>query len=208
MAAPPTVIEVFAELTCPFTHVGLRRFVAERDARGRIDVVLRVRAWPLELVNGEPLDPTFVAGEVAALRREVAPDLFAGFDPSTFPATSLPAFALANAAYRESDARGEAVSLALRDLLFEQGRDLTDPDVLHDLAARHGLTVTDEDRVAAGADHAEGIERGVSGSPHFFTPVGTFFCPALEITHDDQGQMQVRPDPAGFDTFVAACFTR
>jgi predicted DsbA family dithiol-disulfide isomerase len=208
MGDPTTVIEVFAELTCPFTHVGLRRFVAERDERGRDDVVLRVRAWPLELVNGEPLDPAFVADEVAAIRDQVAPDLFAGFDPSSFPATSLPAFALAAAAYRHDDRTGEAVSLALRDLLFERGEDVADPELLVALAARHGLTVTDADRDAAPSDYAEGVERHVSGSPHFFTPVGTFFCPALDISHDDAGRMQVRADPAGFDTFVAACFTR
>ena len=32
-----TVIEVYADITCPFTHVGLHRIAAERDARGRHD---------------------------------------------------------------------------------------------------------------------------------------------------------------------------
>jgi hypothetical protein len=27
-------IEVFADVACPFTHVGLRRLIAERDAGG------------------------------------------------------------------------------------------------------------------------------------------------------------------------------
>ena len=57
----------------------------------RSTVVLRVRAWPLELVNGEPLAADLVAEEVRELREQVAPDLFAGFDPTRFPATSLPA---------------------------------------------------------------------------------------------------------------------
>ncbi|MCC6183750.1 MAG: disulfide bond formation protein DsbA, partial [Microthrixaceae bacterium] len=57
-------IEVFADVTCPFTHVGLRRMVAARQAQGRDDVVLRVRSWPLEVVNGAPLDAAFVAEEV------------------------------------------------------------------------------------------------------------------------------------------------
>jgi hypothetical protein len=52
-----SIIEVFADAGCPFTHVGLRRLVEHRDHAGRDDVVLRVRAWPLELVNGHPLDP-------------------------------------------------------------------------------------------------------------------------------------------------------
>jgi len=35
--------------------------VAERQVRGRDDVVLKVRSWPLEMVNGQPLDPQVVA---------------------------------------------------------------------------------------------------------------------------------------------------
>jgi len=48
---PETVIEVFADVACPFTHVGLKSFVARRAGLGRDDVILRVRAWPLEIVN-------------------------------------------------------------------------------------------------------------------------------------------------------------
>ena len=36
-------IEVFADITCPFTHVGLRRVAAEFGDQ----VQVRVRAWPL-----------------------------------------------------------------------------------------------------------------------------------------------------------------
>jgi hypothetical protein len=70
---------------------------------GRDDVVLRVRAWPLELVNGEPLDPTITAEHVDDLRTQVASDLFAHFDPDHFPRTSLRALAVAAVAYRRDD---------------------------------------------------------------------------------------------------------
>ncbi|MHB8593931.1 MAG: DsbA family oxidoreductase, partial [Acidimicrobiales bacterium] len=69
------VIEVFADVICPFTYVGLRQLVAERAARGPVDVSLHIRAWPLELVNGKALDAANVAEEVEALQVEVAPDL-------------------------------------------------------------------------------------------------------------------------------------
>src|SRR5947209_6984790 len=101
---PVTQIEVFADVACPFTHVGLRRFVSQREASGRRDLVLRVRAWPLELVNGVPLDAAFIAEEVGDLRAQVAPALFAGFDERRFPHSSLPALALAAAAYEEGAA--------------------------------------------------------------------------------------------------------
>ena len=62
-----TTIEVFADIACPFTHVGLRRFVQRREELGRPDVTLLVRAWPLEVVNGQPLDPAATADKGRAV---------------------------------------------------------------------------------------------------------------------------------------------
>ncbi|HEY6531561.1 MAG TPA: DsbA family protein, partial [Acidimicrobiales bacterium] len=176
-----TVVEVFADVSCPFTHVGLRRLVDRRRTLGRPDIALRVRAWPLELVNGEPLAPDFVAEEIKELRADVAPDLFQGFRPEIFPSTSVPALALTAAAYRIYPGIGEAVALELRHLLFEDGVDISDPDVLARIADEHSIEVTDDDRASVEADHAEGVRRGVIGSPHFFTAEGDFFCPALDV---------------------------
>jgi len=200
-----SVIEVFADVGCPFTHLGLLRFVERRSELGRDDVQLWVRGWPLEIVNGAPLDPHFIAEEVADLRRQVAPRSFVGFRETSFPATSLPALALAVAAYEEDLATGERVSLALRDLLFEQGEDVADPEVLDALAAQHGLVVDLDDTSQVLADHAEGVERGVIGSPHFFTPTGGFFCPALDVQRDQDGHLRITADPDGFDRFIASC---
>ena len=58
-------VEVFADVVCPFAHVGLRRFVARRAELGRSRPLLLVRAWPLELVNAKPFDPASVARNVA-----------------------------------------------------------------------------------------------------------------------------------------------
>jgi predicted DsbA family dithiol-disulfide isomerase len=200
-----TVIEVFADVACPFTHVGLRRFVERRRELGRDDVILRVRAWPLEIVNGQPLDPHFIAEEIDDIRQQIAAPLFAGFTESSFPASSLPALALAAAAYEENVATGEHVSLVLRDLLFEQGIDIADSNVLTRLADEHRLSVnlTDTHRVLE--DHAEGVERGVIGSPQFFTPAGSFFCPSLDVHRDSSGHLRITAD-SGFDQFVATCF--
>jgi predicted DsbA family dithiol-disulfide isomerase len=202
-----TVIEVYADVACPFTHVGLRRFVERRAALGRSDVVLRVRAWPLEIVNGEPLDPHVIDEEVADIREQVAPTLFAGFVESSFPASSLPALALAAAAYGRDLATGERVSLALRDLLFEQGADIADVDVLGRLAADQDVVVDLADMASVLDDHAAGVARGVVGSPHFFTPAGGFFCPALDVHRDADGHLRITADPEGFDRFVTSCFT-
>jgi len=58
--------------------------------------------------GGTPTAKGLVAG--ATIRQQVAPDLFAGFAPAAFPATSLPALALAAAAYERDPATGEQVS--------------------------------------------------------------------------------------------------
>lgn len=201
-------IEVFADVGCPFTHVGLRRFVQRRAASGRDDVVLAVRAWPLELVNGRPLDPDFIAEEAADLRAQVAPDLFAGIDPATFPGSSLPAMALTARAASVSPQRGEAVALAVRDALFERGEDVSRPEVLAPIAAAHGLdaegVTTDHEAVLA--DYAAGRARGVIGSPHFFTPGDDWFCPGLRIHRDDAGHLHIAADLDRFEAFLDACF--
>ena len=196
------MIEVFADIVCPFTHVGLRRLVERRAAAGRTVPVLHVRAWPLELVNGEPLAGDFVAEEVAALREQVAPDLFGGFDATRFPSTSLPALTLVAAAYRREVQLGEHVSLRLRDALFEEGADIGVLDVLAEIATANGLDVPEVgDHDAITADLDEGRRRGVDGSPHFFLVSEGFFCPSLEITRVG-GHLHVAFDAARFEQFA------
>ncbi len=196
------MIEVFADVVCPFTHVGLRRLVARRDAEGRTDVRLRVRAWPLELVNDGPVDPEFIADEIAVIRGSVSPGLFSAFDPASFPASSIPALAVTAAAYEVGAATGEAVALDLRDLLFEQATDIADPGVLADLAERHGLAPDAHTRAQpVHDDYAEGQRRSVKGSPHFFVGGIDAFCPSLDISKPD-GHLHVEFDQVGFDEFA------
>ena len=118
-----TVIDLYADIWCRFTHVGLTRLVEQREKLGA-DVQLRVHAWPLELVNGNPMDAGFIGEEVDDLKTQATPDLFAGFRVDSFPSSTLPALALAESAYRVGIKEGEAVSLALRDALFERARHL------------------------------------------------------------------------------------
>ena len=200
------VVEVYADISCPFAHVGLRRLNELRDRLGRDDVNFRIYAWPLEIVNGKPLDPDFIAEEVDEIRAQVAGDLFDDFSAAAFPATSLPALALTAAAYEHDLATGEAVSLGLRDLLFEQGRNVAESAVLDELADAHSITFNSEDTTAVVAEYEAGKARGVIGSPHFFTTDGDFFCPALDIHRNDEGHLEISVDTAGFEAFTASCF--
>jgi 2-hydroxychromene-2-carboxylate isomerase len=201
------IIEVFADIWCPFAHVGLRRVVARRALIPRPEMVLGIRAWPLELVNGRPLDPDTTAHHVHDLRAQAAPDLFAHFDPDHFPTTTLPALACAHAAYRYGTTTGEAVSLALRDALFEQGLDISRPAVLADIAGAWGVAPYGED-AALGVldDWHEGIKRGVQGSPHFFCGDRDAFCPSLDISREEGGHLEINPDLGALDDFLGGCF--
>jgi predicted DsbA family dithiol-disulfide isomerase len=200
------IVEVFADVACPFTHVGLRRIVAWRAERGIAEPRLHVRAWPLELVNGESLQGRSLAPKVAALQADVAPDLFRGFDRDSFPSSSMLALASESAAYRQGTEAGERFSLAVRTALFEEGLDIADADVLRAIRDRHRVQdPTPDDEAAIYDDYEEGKRRGVVGSPHFFTADGDFFCPSLDIEHRN-GELEIAFDAEGFNRFVAAAF--
>jgi hypothetical protein len=200
-------LEVFADVWCPFAHVGLRLARQRRDDLGVTDEPMWVRAWPLELVNGRPQDPSTVAHHVADLRAQIDSGLFSAFDPATFPTSTLPALSLAAQAYREHPSIGEAASFALRDALFEEGRDPSQPDVLTDVADRVGMRnpPSGDDRLVL-EEWQEGRRRGVEGSPHFFCGGMDSFCPSLDIARDEIGHARLRLNRARLDRFLDACF--
>ncbi len=178
-------VDVFADVSCPFAHVGLRRWVERRTAVGS-QVGLHVMAWPLEMVNGHPLDGPHVAETVDRLRSRIAPDLFDGFDPRRFPVTTLPALRLTHSAYLVGIPVGEAIALELRDRLFERGEDISDPAVLASVADEHGVPAQPEPLPGEPDPVVEewdlGRRRGVLGSPHYFAGDVNLFCPLLDIT--------------------------
>src|SRR5271165_5534381 len=203
------VIEVFADIWCPFAHVGLKAIEEQRARSGRSDMAIEVRAWPLELVNGAPLDPAVTKEHADDLRNQVAPDLFRNFEIDRFPASTLDALALAHRAYRTDLQVGEQVSFALRDALFEQGRDISDPVVLEGLAHEFGVVMPDEsDRARVVADWHEGQQRGVVGSPHFFCGENDAFCPSLDITKDPVGGAAIVMDVSRLTEFLERCLVR
>lgn len=188
-------VEVYADVLCPFTHAGLHTVIDRRTARGLSEPRLHIHAWPLELINGKPLDPHHVGAEILALRGTVRPDLFAGFSESSFPTTAMAAYALTAAADRTGDpVLIEEVGVAVRNAVFEEGLDLGKPEVVAPIAARFGLQPLDAEATLASvrADWEAGKARGVVGSPHFFTADGgDWFCPSLAISRDDVGNFIV-----------------
>ena len=140
------------------------------------------------------------------LREQVAPQLFRKLEVNRFPTSTLGALALANRAYRADLHLGERVSFALRDALFEQGRDISDPAVLEHLANDFGVVTPDSsDRAAVIADWHEGQRRGVLGSPHFFCGDTDVFCPTLDITKDPIEGLSVVRDVSRLMQFLTEC---
>lgn len=198
-----TLVEVFADITCPFTHVGLRQVVRELDSSA--DII--VRAWPLELVNGDPLDVTAVQAKIDALRNQLDMDVFRGFDPQYWPRTTVPALNLVAAAYGQGPVVGLDVSLAIRDALFERGQDIGNPAVLAELAVEWGLSTPDVfPSQQVRDDYAEGLRREVTGSPDFWLGGENgmeFFCPSLDLEHDAAGDLRASFDTSGLARFIS-----
>ena len=195
---------MYADIVCPFAYVGLTRLIERRHQLGRDEVRFRIRSWPLELVNGSPVDAHFIDEEIDEIKPQVAPDLFANFDAGQFPASTLPALALTAASYELGDSTGEAVAMQLRKLVFEHGRNVADPAVLAELAQHYGVT-TLGDAAVVRDEWTNGRTRGVLGSPHFFVDGESLFCPVLDIRRVD-GRLVVKVDEQAYEAFVTHCF--
>lgn len=197
------VIEVFADICCPFAHVGLRMIAEERHRLRQPGAVLRVRPWPLELVNGQPMDASATHEHIADLQAQVAADMFVDV-AEPFPSTSLPALALVERAYRDGLEVGERASFDVRDALFERGLDVSDTEVIAMLADEIGVGLPDPiDHDAVRASWHEGSRRGVQGSPHIFCGESDSFCPSLDIS-GASGHLSIVPDRSALEQFLRA----
>lgn len=199
-------IEVYADLWCPFAYVGLEAAVALLDEH-RLEVELVPRAWPLELVNGHPMDAGHARANALALRAQVAPSRFAAAEGTwRFPSTTLPALDLVAAARPLGPGTQMAVATALRVALFEDGDDLADEGVLDAVAARFAVDRADRGsaRTTVLADYAAGQAAGVPGSPTFTCGTEQLFCPTLAISRDDAG-LHVSTMLPRLEGFVRRC---
>ncbi len=204
------VIEVFADIWCPFAHVGLRAIEEQRARAGRTDVAIWVRAWPLELVNGVQLDPTVTWEHAEDLRDQVAAEPLQSprcrpvpdFDPRG-PGPGQPGLSDRPAGRRAGQLRpaGRAVRggpghLGPGDARVPGPRPRRCPCP----TGRTGLPCV--------ADWDEGQRRGVLGSPHFFCGDTDVFCPSLDITKDPVDGLSVVRDVSRLTAFMERCLAQ
>lgn len=179
-----TVI-VYADPACPWAHLAIHRFHAERRRLGLSGVVhLDIRPFPLEVVNGTPTSREVLDAEIPVVRA-LDPDAgwqtWAG-DESEFPDTMLPAMEAVEAAKLQGIEAAEALDFGLRHAFFAESRSISRSDEIAAVARR--TAGVDEGRLLA--DLMEGTSRAdldthiehistseVVGSPHFFLPDGT-----------------------------------
>lgn len=200
-------IEVFADIWCPFTHVGLRMIDSYRKKMGKEDVAIIVKSWPLEWVNSSPMDPVKTEANCTALRQQVASDAFVNVDFGNFPKSTLDALAFVAQAYNASTELGEKASFAIRDALFERGEDIADPAVLQSIGEVIGLKYQgDLNHDAVKREWEEGKTRGVQGSPHFFHGEDGVFCPSLQISRTEENGLSIHTDTLRLQQFLESCF--
>jgi hypothetical protein len=202
-------IEVFADIWCPFTHVGLKLVAEQLQERERQDVRLWVRSWPLEWVNGRPMDPNATLHHIDEIRNQLSSDVFVGFDASRFPHSTVPVLALVAEAYRADLELGQSVSYEVRDQLFERGIDVSEHEALTAIEESFGLGAPDpDDYGTVVADWKEGRRRAVIGSPHFFCAGMSVFCPSLTISKDPRTESRtIETNLSRLQEFLDRCLS-
>jgi len=117
------VLDIVSDIHCPWSYVCVLRLRRTRDALG-LDVVLRHRYWPLELVNGRATPRSLHDAEVPVLA-QLEPDAFAAWEAPEWPSTFLSAMELVAAAAEQGPQTAEALDAALRRAFFLDQRNLS-----------------------------------------------------------------------------------
>ncbi len=110
------------------------------EFRGR--VTLRIRAFPLELIDGESAPRDILEQEwwLAAIQEPATH--FAPYSGQDWPTTTLPAFEAAWCAARQGEDAFANFDLRVRRAFFGEGRNIGRPEVLREIAEEAGLDGT------------------------------------------------------------------
>ncbi|MDQ4126017.1 MAG: DsbA family protein [Actinomycetota bacterium] len=218
---PPGRIVVFADIGCPWAHVAVHRLHETRARLGLDDrVTFDVRAFPLELFNGQPTPKKVLDAEIP-VTGALAPD--AGWQmwqrpEHEYPVTMLPALEAVHAAKEQGLRLAEQLDRALRRGFFGASGNVSMRHEILDIATSvPGLDVEalaralDDGRarqaIADDRAVAEGDE--VNGSPHVFLPGGEdVHNPGIEMhwegDHGEGFPVVDKDDPSIYERMLAA----
>lgn len=213
----PGTVQVWSDLSCPWSHAVVWRLW---DARRRLGLEDRVRldhhAFPLELFNNEPT-PKAHRDLEWPVAQAVAPR--AGWQawsapPETYPVTMLPPMEAVQAAKLQSLTASEELDRALRRAFWGESRCISMRHVILEVAAECDALdldrfVTDFDagrgRPAIFDDWAVARTDAVRGSAHLFAPDGSNEQnPGIGIAYEDGTYRVTRDDPSAIDRFILA----
>ena len=195
-APAPVTIDVISDVVCPWCYMGKRRLAAALALRPDIPVELRWRPFQLD-----PTIPPEGIDRVTYMARKFGPEKIreihtrleeAGreigipfdFDRITRSPNTLDAHRLVR--WSQGPNQGAVVE-ALFSAYFVEGRDVSDRDLLVEIAAANGLDPQiirarledGTDRGAVNEEVATAVRIGVSGVP-FFIFAGRFGVPGAQ----------------------------
>lgn len=213
--APGTIV-VFADLGCPWAHVGVHRLHSARQRLGlEASVGMDVRAFPLEIINAQPTPFKGLQNEIpelAVMEPDAGWELWTA-DATTWPVTTLLPMEAVEAAKEQSLEASATLDHALRRALFGQSRCISMRHVILDVAATcEGLDVPalvealDDGRARRPMlDGYTSAAGAIEGSPHYFLADGTaLHNPGVDF-HWDKAQHRIVidcDDPSVYDDLV------
>lgn len=151
-------IDIWSDIVCPWCFIGTRRLDAAIASAGDVRVELHHHPFVLQSdapPEGENLqemlrgrygtDPRPMFGRVESAARESGIPLDLSRQPMTY--NTLAAHTLLR--HAEEKGTRHALNDALFAAYFLEGRNINDPDVLADIAARHGFAAEEAKRLIA-----------------------------------------------------------
>ena len=195
-------------MVCPFTHVGLRRFVQHRtEAAARRRPSLGAGLAPRDRQRrAARAGRRGRGGRRSPPRRRAR--AFAGVPGGPLPGhVASGAGAGRGRLWGQPRGRRAGQPRAARRCCSSGASTSPRPTCWPSWPTESGVAF-DPRRPIRGADGPRSTECGAAsiGSPHFFTPAGGFFCPSLDVSRDATGRLRVAADPDRFDRFVESCF--
>lgn len=187
-------IAFYADITCPWAHVAVHRLHTTRERLGLTDVVtFDPRAFPLELINGQPTPKKILDAEIpvaGALEPDASWQMWQKPE-SEYPVTSLPALEAVHAAKEQDPRVAESLDRALRRAFFGDSRTISMRHEILDVARRvEGLDVARLEaalndgraRTHLTRDAVVAETESVEASPHVFLADGTNVAnPGIEL---------------------------